>query len=256
MSIKTACPECKKPHSFGDDLAGKKVRCKGCDHRFVVTSRDEPDDEDEEERKPKRSKRKTKGAGIPVWMWAVAGGGGLLVVVSLIVVVVAVILSRNHSRPANPGPPKVPVDMQEVLGKDKPDRPGTPVAAAGPHAAILEEFATSWNVAADALAQARDQQSADNSAGRLRQEAGKLEQLTSRLRAAGPSPATEQARLIAIQDRLKPNIGRIEAESRQLQQRLPSMNLTPPAANNLDQAIQTFGNAGKSFVAVAKQNLP
>jgi hypothetical protein len=36
MSIRFSCPECKKEFEVGDDLAGKRIRCKGCSTLMVV----------------------------------------------------------------------------------------------------------------------------------------------------------------------------------------------------------------------------
>src|SRR3954463_9938403 len=39
--MKVKCPDCQKPYNVGDHLAGKKIRCKGCDKVFLVTSSDD-----------------------------------------------------------------------------------------------------------------------------------------------------------------------------------------------------------------------
>lgn len=38
MAIATTCPNCKARFRLGDDLVGKKVKCQGCAHVFVVPS--------------------------------------------------------------------------------------------------------------------------------------------------------------------------------------------------------------------------
>ena len=35
-TIVVTCPECKKQMKASDELAGKKIRCKGCDNVFAV----------------------------------------------------------------------------------------------------------------------------------------------------------------------------------------------------------------------------
>ena len=34
--IKINCPECDKAYSLKDSMAGKKIKCKGCEHKFLV----------------------------------------------------------------------------------------------------------------------------------------------------------------------------------------------------------------------------
>lgn len=36
MTLKVNCPECGKKYGLNDDLAGKRIRCKGCDHVFRI----------------------------------------------------------------------------------------------------------------------------------------------------------------------------------------------------------------------------
>lgn len=44
MTIRIDCPECREPHKFRDDEAGRTVRCKECRTLFDVPHEDEPDD--------------------------------------------------------------------------------------------------------------------------------------------------------------------------------------------------------------------
>ena len=252
MSIKIACPKCDRMHSLGDHLAGKKVRCKGCDYSFLVKSRDEPDEDlDEQERRPKRSKRKSKDAGIPVWVWVTAGGGGALVVAVIAIVVVILVANRRRDLGAdNPRQAKVPADPGNLFPRD--NNPIAPPAAPGPHAAIMEEFGTSWNAATDAIAAARDAGSTTNAANQLRAEATKMDNLAQRWRAAGRPPAADVPQLKQIDQRLTPSLNRLETEARSLKQRLPSMKVPFNTLNDLDQAMNAFSNAGKNFIAAAK----
>ena len=34
--IRFSCPKCSKTYAVGDERAGHKVRCKGCDEAFTV----------------------------------------------------------------------------------------------------------------------------------------------------------------------------------------------------------------------------
>jgi predicted Zn finger-like uncharacterized protein len=52
MSLATSCPQCQAKYNVGDNLAGKTIRCKNCEHAFVVEA-------DLEEETPSR-KRKTQ----------------------------------------------------------------------------------------------------------------------------------------------------------------------------------------------------
>jgi predicted Zn finger-like uncharacterized protein len=107
MAITMNCPHCERAYTLADNLAGKKVRCKGCTTVFEVPAsgkrreeeavasdaprrsarRDDYDDRDEYEDRPRRKGRKR---GVPVWVWLVSGGGLLLLVGIVVVVVVLV----------------------------------------------------------------------------------------------------------------------------------------------------------------------
>jgi len=159
------------------------------------------------------------------------------------------------TRPQRPDTARGPADPAKMPGNDKqPLIP--PAAAAGPHAAIMEEFAASWDNAANALAQARDEGSASGAANQLRQEATKLDQLTQRLRAAGRVSDNDAPAVRQIQQRMEPNVPRLETEMNQLRQRMPGMRLAPGTANDLDQGIRAFQTSGRNFTSAGRQLLP
>lgn len=61
MSIEVACPGCKKQYRVGDNLAGKKIRCKACDKVFLVNP--PADDADREAGDAPPAKKRSQGAG-------------------------------------------------------------------------------------------------------------------------------------------------------------------------------------------------
>jgi DNA-directed RNA polymerase subunit M/transcription elongation factor TFIIS len=256
MAIKIACPECGKKLTFADDAAGTKVRCKACDHRFKVRDPDRDDDEDDQpaaKTKKRGSKKSSAKSGVPIWVWAVIGGGAAALV--LVVVAIVIIIATSGSRrgeQAGGNRPKTPDPADPGLKM----KPAFPQAAAGPHAAIMEEFGASWNNAATALSQARDDGSAAATANQLRQEAAKLDQLTQRLRSVGRVSDADAPGVRVIQQRLQADVPRLESETQQLRQRVQTMNLTPQTAAALDQAMQAFSVSGKNFAAVGRQNIP
>src|ERR1043165_6135186 len=177
MSIKIACPECDKLYTLSDDLDGKRVRCKRCDNRFLVTSRDgssDYDDYDDEPRAPRRTRprRKTNDAGVPMWVWLTCGGGALAAVVTIVVVVI--ILSREPAnRPAD-------AKKQEIADKNKGkgtnnEKPVDDDNQAGPHLAMLEEFLANMNGAVNAMDSVRDGPSAVAASATLRKLATDLD---------------------------------------------------------------------------------
>jgi hypothetical protein len=133
MPIKMACPTCQRPYTMADTMAGKMVKCKGCDKPFrvdaasqdvaaapaeEVTSRRDRDrgpdrapppderrrDDDfdfdrdsdrdrDRDRDDRFRKPRRKGRGIPMWVWF-ASGGGLLAI--LLVVLLFVFLGGNN----------------------------------------------------------------------------------------------------------------------------------------------------------------
>ncbi len=58
------CPECNKKFKGRDDLQGKKIRCPGCGHTFIVqTLAQDKVDSDEAEAPPAKAAAKTKSGG-------------------------------------------------------------------------------------------------------------------------------------------------------------------------------------------------
>ena len=64
MSIKTVCPTCAKDYQVGENLIGKKIRCKNCQAVFVVESNPKGKIEDEEpvDVEPEESNKDKKGS--------------------------------------------------------------------------------------------------------------------------------------------------------------------------------------------------
>jgi len=115
MTIQATCPSCDREHTLADDMAGKKIRCKGCDEAFRVPDADEPprkrrsassreDDRDEGEERPGRQKEK-KGSKNLLLIGGLVGCGGLLVIGGAIIAVVVVVVMKKGG-PMTPGVPK------------------------------------------------------------------------------------------------------------------------------------------------------
>jgi hypothetical protein len=141
MPIRTACPNCDRPHTLADDTAGKLIRCKGCDKPFrveevadaVAVPDDRPrrdddrprrrrdEDDDDRDRRPRR-----KGSNAALWVWLGVGGGVLLIGG----VVLAVVLTRDGSGGGgggggagrgNPGAPVSKIVTADNLARITPD---------------------------------------------------------------------------------------------------------------------------------------
>ena len=63
MTIKATCPTCAKDYQVGENLIGKKIRCKNCQAVFVVESNPKAKIEDEEpvDVEPEESNKDKKG---------------------------------------------------------------------------------------------------------------------------------------------------------------------------------------------------
>jgi hypothetical protein len=173
MAIKMACPTCQRPYNMADTMAGKMVKCKGCDKPFrvdaagqnnaaapaeEVTSRRDRDqgpdrapppaehrrDDDfdfdfdrdrDRDRDDDRSRRpRRKGRGIPMWVWF-ASGGGLLAIV-LVVLLIVFLGGNNLSEETWK---KVKFEMSEKEVKDILGRP-TRTYVAGDKVTISDTF--------------------------------------------------------------------------------------------------------------------
>jgi hypothetical protein len=238
MAIKISCPECKKVYNLQDSMAGKKIRCKGCDGVFVVkatvrpTDEEAEDDYEEEERRPsKRGKKRGKKAETPVWVWA-ATGGGLLVVIAA---GIGFYLMRSPGTPA-----KSPAPQQAAESKPaKIAPPGKPRELGS----ILEEYRQRVEAAAVAMEQIRDAASADAAGKRLVEEAAKIQALAPAVSISLGNPADVMLTNLNV-DKAKERANKAYADC---QTRLASAGLPDAAFKELDRVWKVFTDAEKEF---------
>ena len=242
MTIKMMCPRCKTALRFGDDLAGKKVRCKDCDRSIRVEALDDPEETDEDDEAPKKKRRRSKNKEMPAWVWLAGGGAGVLI---LLLGVAVSVYFATRSRRAVPNAPN-------VLNPPFANKQPAPPAGPGPHIAIMEELQASLNAAADAIAQTHDRASAKNLASRLGAETKKIDALSTRMSRAGRPPVTDIPRLKQLDDQLVPIAKRLEGEIRRLQQQAGAMKLDAVDVFSLDNSMRDFGFALQKMKMMAE----
>jgi dienelactone hydrolase len=139
MPITIKCPDCQKAYRLGDQLAGKKFRCKECGSTVAVPGEafedyEVLDDEDDDEPVPRtrrskptakqgaKSVKSARARGNPL-LWIGLGGGVFLLIVGLVVALIAG--GRKPVPIAATGAPESPFPVAQV---DVPPFPelGTP----------------------------------------------------------------------------------------------------------------------------------
>ncbi len=166
MSIQFECDHCGRSYQVSDSLAGKRVKCKGCEAPITIpkpSANDLVDDAfgfgdgdegDVVEAVLPRASRGTRqpgdSSGVPVALLA-GGGAGLLVVV-----LGAVFLLSGRAKP--PIEPAAPLQAEPVVAEAPvPEAPPAvaPAVATAPPVVAPGGFATgAWGVAPDPLPQA------------------------------------------------------------------------------------------------------
>jgi hypothetical protein len=235
VSIKVTCPHCDKTFGVADQHAGRKIRCKYCDERFLVEDPDDEDiddedEEEEEEERPKRRKkrggRKAAGGGVPMWAFAVGGGVAVVLVVLFVVVVVV-----NRKKPP----------AGNIAGGVP--NPGGAAIPRGPHLEIMRGYVACISAVSTAVGQVSDGPSAQRAAAEISSQTSTLRSLYRQLENAGPMAPADAGEVRSLyqqgESMGKGLLTNLEQASRR--------NLPANDASSLRSSLQSFITAVQLF---------
>ncbi|HEU5115052.1 MAG TPA: hypothetical protein VFT74_00095, partial [Isosphaeraceae bacterium] len=163
MSISFECDHCGRPYKVDESLAGKRVKCKGCETPITIPRPasslpedtfgfDDADDEGDAVEpvltRATRGRSSNDSPGIPAMVWFAAGGAGLLVLVLMAVF----FASRPGAAPVNPvqAEEATPAQVASEAPTAVPVASSAPVSA--PPVVAPGGFTTGgWNVTPDPM---------------------------------------------------------------------------------------------------------
>jgi len=218
MSITIDCPECDATLKFADKLAGKRVTCRDCGHKFLLEEEDDEVDDDEDDEDEEESPQKSEGA--PVWPGIGAGAAIILLGLGLC------ILIATRKVPPPPPPPST--------------SPGLATPAVSQPVALFQESIVVINRVNGALTNVNDATTARAAISQLKAATQDVNDLINRASSINKPTDADVAKIKTMEGDFNAGNAQLKNQGIRIQQLISSGKIKDPEARDFTSAQNTY----------------